>query len=505
MRLDRKLGVPKISVWVNDEVKDRIDVSNDAMSFSWNKSLTSPVGQWTLTLVPRQGKASQTHADLDRLAYLYRSLSANKVVSFGYDRHGGIGLGLISSVSRTRTLFGPRIGHGLKIVGMDAGKLLVQDSVIQATLTTDHQAKFEAKVKQSLGANHPILRTLPGLWGPEQDQRNGEGIALFTGVGVQEVVDWFLKNAPSVKIPLLRDAIGGTGHLSEFINTDLVTTWNDDRIFNDQLHTYEGGLWDFLYSVLDKDFYEIRIDSKPTEGALPDLYLVIRPKPYDEPMLEVLPVRESTGNGWQDLRTFIGRGGWHDINEELVFQEQLGHSDADAYSYYSLTADNELVGNSQAEAMGLRYPVIDMAAAKRFGLRAYKARLTLLAGNFEKLAAGDKSYDGEISLEVREYRNRLLNWYRLNPYFENGSISIFGGDHYRCGDRVRLSWVTPAYGNEKGMMYYCNSVAHQWQFGQHFTTSLGLSRGHNRGMVEAIQQDIADQAPLNNFHDLAES
>jgi hypothetical protein len=107
--------------------------------------------------------------------------------------------------------------------------------------------------------------------------------------------------------------------------------------------------------------------------------------------------------------------------------------------------------------------------------------------------------------QVLEFRNRLFNWYRLNDYFESGSLTVVGHDDYKVGDPVFLPWreafrgelwkqsriTTDLFG--EGMRYYCVSVSHRWSYGSAFTTTMNLTRGHNEALIDYAKKHIAKE------------
>lgn len=472
-----------MAVWSGVLEAARVDISGDVIAFQTSKRLGQPAGTWSLTLLPRTAGGSSL-GDVRRAADLYSQLRPNQLVSIGYDEPGGIMLGLIDRIDRELTAVGDSATLSLVIRGRDLGKALVADNIVRATVTTVDAIEFKARVEAVLGKDHPLTIDVLGVWGPT----NPEGVPTFIGASVQDVIDFTLRRAGSMQIPVLAKATGGSGIPADYISTDFsVTTWNDGRIWSDGPVTQEGNLWSFLGSVLDADFYEIWLDSIPNGSSLPNAQLIVRPRPFDEPDLDFAVVSDSTGLEWQDLKTMVNEEPYHDIPLDRVIRASLGVSDADAYAYYLVTAQHELIGNPDGLKEGLIYPLVDLYAARTFGTRAYRAALSLVAGDLTVKAAGDVDYDGDVHDAIHDARNRLLNWYRLNPYFETGSITVVGADVFRVGDPVHLPWATPQFGSEAGMTYYCTGVTQAWEFGKPYTTTLELTRGHNAAMVREVK------------------
>ena len=131
--------------------------------------------------------------------------------------------------------------------------------------------------------------------------------------------------------------------------------------------------------------------------------------------------------------------------------------------------------------------------------------MSLVGGDVQRQADADESYVTEVGEEVRDARGRLLNWYRMNPAFETGSLTVLGRDEYRPGDKVFLPWAHPPAGDEKGMYFYCSAVQWSWTVGQPYTTTMKIERGHNAGSVMAFKIEVVASAPYSNISNLAET
>ncbi len=505
---------------------DAIDLSLDVIAVQGGRSHAQPVGMLSITLLPRSSNNRQTPADIARTSLLYRQLDY-AIISVGFELDGGVGLYMVTRRKRRTNRAGPNPSMSLTLECMDVGgRVLNGDNVIFASLSVQTAGKFGDAIAAALGDDSPLLVAFAGVWGPEGDDAvdrsitvtspfTGEttvwtdhekGTPTFLGQSVKDVLDWILAKAPSMRVPLLR-AVGGDGRPSEFIRTDKsITTWNDARVWSDSPSTYNGNVFGFLGTVLDRDFYEIWIDYIPRPNErIPEIHLIVRPKPFDEPAMEFMSVDESTGITWDDLRTLIDGLENHDIPLNEVLSDDLECGDADAASYFMVTSQHDLIGNDESAKLGLAYPLVDTWMAKKCGLRAYNTRLSLLAGDRDAMVDGDADYDGELSSASRQFRNRLLNWYRFAPWFESGLITVRGRDRYRPGDPVRLSWVIPPRGSETGVRYYCTGVSWSWSLGSPYVSTLQVTRGHNAGVIAALRQEIEDDAPASNPSHIAES
>lgn len=503
----RKKGRPRVFIWTGDKLHSKVDVSGFVRAFSVSGKVQGPGARFDLTLFARQAPGPLPQTTVDRWVWLFQRLRANRLVSIGFDEPGGIGLFLISDIRRIRKRGGAMVDLGLKITGMNLGKVLSQDNVVKAQVTVPDSRTFQQKISQALGPDTPLLTMLEGLWGPKSGGTDPDKqVNVFVGKSVRDVVDWILNKAVSMQLPILAEATGGTGKAGDFIDTSTtVTVWNDGRLLSMAPHQYNGTIWGFIQSILDRDFYEVRVDNVPNGSDLPRTVLVIRPKPFDEDILTFAPTDEQLGTDWESVTTLVNGKEHHVIHAEEIMNGNLGFGDAEALGYYLVLSNHELAGNEQGQAEGLFYPVVDTWNVKNFGLRSYNARLQVVAADIRRKVEGDEDYSGEVATEVREMRNRLLNWYRLNPYFLTGSVVVEGRDEYRPGDIVYLPDEYATRTTVKGVRLYVSGVTHHWTFGGHYECTLQLERGHNDAMVEAIKDEIEADAPASNPSHLAET
>jgi len=240
--------------------------------------------------------------------------------------------------------------------GLCVGKALVNDQVVLPVLGGPGFERWRSAVEEVLGPDHPLVQLL--ILGPKQtlDAREGP-IRTFTGATVRDVVEFILGETASMKIPLLAKLVGGDGRLSGYLDLTYVDSFHDGRIWSEGLQQYHGSLWGFIRELLDEDFYECRVDYRPTGVAsapAPHAHLIIRPRPFDEQTLEHAPVsEEAPGLGWDDIRNLVDGAPWHEVLQEEVYAQQLGTSDKDAYSYYNVSSGFTLLGNSEALNLGL--------------------------------------------------------------------------------------------------------------------------------------------------------
>lgn len=480
-------------------MKSRMDVGQDCVALSCQKNIASPVGSFSVTLLPRTG-GEQTHADVHKLASLYKSDLLNRVISIGYDMDGGIMLGLIGNVSERWGIQGGRLTRSLTLTGQDMGKILVRDnimSVLVASIQTPDAMSYQEQLRTALGDDSPLLSYIHAPTDPADPELSG----FFEGKHVTDVVAWALKGITSMRIPLLAEAFGGRGIAGDWMQV-VASSYSADVVWSRTLDlaTYSGSVWGFISSLVDQDFYECWVDTLPTTtgfAELPAPILVLRPKPFDEDGAKWASVPDEPGLGWKDLTTMVYWREHHDIGLESVYQATFSTGEEDALSHYSVWSAHCPASSARDLAEGMAFPLTDTYAVKRFGLRQYKANLSLAGGDLS--AYTDPSSDAAANLagEVTQARNRAFNWYRPNPWFEDATLVVCGKDEYRVGDPVRLPWREAPLGGEVGMRYYCTAVAHSWSAGAPYTCQLTLARGHNGGMLQEVSNICERDALIN--------
>lgn len=494
---------PPVTLW--RQRGGRVDLRGLCATVQVTFTLDPPV-QWWITLVPSQGPSRPV--DIELLDTIFQTTRPNDLVSIGIETPGGMCLGLVDSINRQVTRTGT-VNYSLVLQGSGlVGKALQRDNILLSLLEEKAAQPFFDHLRAvypqdpETGLDHPILLGLPSALGPRADSEQvveganpkDKGVNLFTGKTVREVVNWIVTDLPLMRSPILERVLGGSGLIGDYIALDTITTWNDQRIYSEHPQNYSGNLLGFVRAVIDADFYEVFESYVPNGTELPECQLVVRPKPFDEPVMEWLPVQEEPGIDWSRLQTRVTGRLSHEIDRQDIHGEQQSITDAQAFAYYTVSASHELIGNPEQHKLGLKYPTIDTYNAVQFGAGSYETRLTLIASDVSAAVDENLDYEGEIPVEVREFRNRLLNWYRLNPWFVTGSVVITGREEIRAGDPVYFRDLNVPYGDEQGFRAYAVAVTHAWSFGSIYTTTIQFTRGHTTTMVQEIRDIIAEDA-----------
>ena len=477
---------PTVTLFPGSREDDRIDLSDQVLAFQCSASCTSPSGTFQLRIVARQGDEAWI-GRIEGAPDLLTVARMNAVISIGYDEPGGVMMGLIRGISESATFFGSGVAREYTIVGETMGALLTNDTMLDALLTSQNAVKFQQDINTVLGDQNGLDAFFSRIAGP-----SGYG---FLAATVQDVVEWAIDNIPTMRIPLM-GSVYGDPRPGVWVRTiGSVTSWNDARVFSSSLSMYNGSFFGFISAALDLDFYEVFVDTRPARDGLgadgvPDVELIVRPKPFDHAPAKVLPVTEETGLRWDDLRTRYNDRDNHVVELDDVLSFTLGTSVDDAFTWYMVTNDAEIIGNSAAVAAGLAFPAVDLYLVQSLGVRPYNVRLNLIGGDIQALNDADASYLNEVVGQTIEFRNRLVNWHRYNPWMSRGTVTVRGRDEFRPGEPVYLPWYQPTIGGEVGARFYCTAVTWSWSIGGRYECQLTLERGQNDTMLRAVQTMI---------------
>lgn len=520
---------PQIRIWPADDPNKYIDLSpNDIISFRASAGCDSPGGDFQIEVNPRQDGHGGT---LGNPAAFARLLRPRSVVSIGYDRPGGIMLGLISSVQQAENWSGSRAAVGVTITGRGFAATLREDLIVNAMLAGDKLGRFRSQVSAVLGENSPILNLFHTDLGPLSQQADpNKQVNEFTGADVTKVIQWIVSYAPSMTIPLLGRITGGklggtssagNGSIGKYLQTDrYVTTWNNSRVWTNDLQSYHGSTWGWIQAAIDIDFYEAFVDTEPSpDGSpFPRADLIVRPKPFDDKVLEELPVDDAMntvvrvtpagtslvedvsglGYNWPSLRTRWNGREHHVLDPTSVLSYSLAWDDAEAFTYYNVVSNVEAGSTMQDVQNGCFNPVLDLYAARTFGVRPYEVATTLLGQDLARRMAADSEYDNTEFRQAIQFRNRLVNWWRFAPWMVKGTVTVKGKDEYRPGEPYFLPWAVPRSGNQRGVRAYGTNVTWSWSVGAPYLCTIQVTRGYNRACIDAAREEIERVAPADN-------
>ena len=243
-------GAPHVTVWTGFDGLRKMEIGGDGLRLSTSKSISGTTGQFTLELLPRDGiglteKAIRSGAE--RLPLYLSAIAPNTPISIGFEREGGVMLGLVRSCDWTTFAVGDKLQDGITITGTDFGHML-DDHILQMQVSTADHARWTEAIKSVLGPDAPILKELVGAEGPV----NAAGERSLEGVTVQAVAEYCLKRVAGMRVPVLRQAFGGRGYIGDFTEVR-ASSFDGDLVYKTGLFTQETTVSGYLQEILDKD------------------------------------------------------------------------------------------------------------------------------------------------------------------------------------------------------------------------------------------------------------
>lgn len=213
------------------------------------------------------------------------------------------------------------------------------------------------------------------------------------------------------------------------------------------LMNFQGSVHDFMKEACDDPFnqffYEV-YDGKPT--------LVLRETPFNPDKWNALPI--------------------HTITDDDVVSEQLGRSDLETYTMYSVgIANNEASETDPLSTMGVK-PIWYEKYAYKYGLRRLH-RLTNYAGISVQNQDQGGSGTTDATSKLQAYAKDLFNWNIMNPDFWSGTITVKGQCYYKIGDR--LLYKSEEHGED--YEFFIEGVTHEFTIGEGWITQLSVTRG----------------------------
>lgn len=210
------------------------------------------------------------------------------------------------------------------------------------------------------------------------------------------------------------------------------------------LMNFQGSIWAFMKELADEPFHEIFWEIN--KNNRPEL--VLRPTPFSESRWESLP--------------------YHEIEDKHVVNEQVGRSDLETYSLYSVGTQTAFSNNDPFHTFGY-LPLWYKPYADKYGL--HRLHVDTL---FAAVTSAEDTADSGV---IKNLQTDLFNWNIHNNSFYNGSIQVLGSNQYKIGNRLRYKSIE----DNSNMEYYITSVTNTYvNFGT-WTTELGVTRGMRIG------------------------
>ncbi|MDP4224908.1 MAG: NlpC/P60 family protein [Bacteroidota bacterium] len=211
------------------------------------------------------------------------------------------------------------------------------------------------------------------------------------------------------------------------------------------LINWQSNLWAFFKEVSDPPFHELFWEIGPGTNAP---ILTLRPTPFSN----------DGENNWNDLPSVL-------ITDEDVVVEQLGRSDVETYTMFSVGMKIGSLLGDNVHTFGIP-PLWHDGYASKYGTRRLHVESLYAAYHDEE----DKQTVMDI---IHLYQKDLYNWNILNNSMFNGMLVVKGSNQYKVGTRLRYE----SKEDNTTMEYYIISVSHNFvNFGS-WVTMLGVTRG----------------------------
>lgn len=470
------------------------DLSSFATNFQVQKNINQLAGSFQITLVPKSNKGNIV-ADSKSISFAYKNIMPMDLISIGVEEEGGMMLGIVDNVYKTKTIYGKQVSRSIQVRGRDFGKMLVEDNTFFAPSVDDgYVGALEGSLidnniigDDENALDHPLINMYSENRAPERINKDGKFLGnTFFGAEIDESIEYVLKNLTSLRINTYYDGRENVP-AHELLKTDIICR-NGDELATDSHNRYNGSIGNLLYNLIDREFYELFIETYNGQAVL-----VVRPKPFDRVDDEITQsngtLRKLTKDDkfiWEYTNNILNGGEKerHEIPENDIINLGLGVSDYEAFSVYVHNARNSLIGANYDES-GFFFPMTDVFSLGRYGLKKKESVTNLIpiTRTDDKKEIKDKIV---ISNRIKGFRDRLYNWYRYNPVFESGNITVRGHDYYKLGDKVYLKDEIAQTG-DRGILAYCVGYTHRWGFGQPYLTQMNLIRGENEALFNKFK------------------
>lgn len=236
----------------------------------------------------------------------------------------------------------------------------------------------------------------------------------------------------------------------------------------------DGSCWSMAKEWSDPMFCELWADLLPAtafdqvnEAELTPresrMVVMLRDRPF--PRVEL-----GKDSPWFSLPLYV-------VPRQQLTSLEMGRSGLERYNAF-FVSPQIMQGTLGDASVDLVAPLWDKDDIRQHGLRRFDVSTSYV------------SEDQPLGLS-EPMRERIRDWYCLNPYFLNGTFTTgVGRPDIRVGGRFRIPGV---YGSEDQETYYIESVQNSWQFGAGIRTSGSLTRGW-RGTDESLLQALGKKA-----------
>ncbi|OGO08147.1 MAG: hypothetical protein A2Y61_00235 [Chloroflexi bacterium RBG_13_60_13] len=429
------------------------DTVPSLISVSTSKAMGAASGTFVIQMKPSRAVAS-----------LFEQITDDDWVDISIYRHAAgwhTMRGLVDEIRRTRNIGGSgATSEVFTISGRDFGKVWEITPVwfspyandVVSTMVASQVFNARPQVVGNPGAAaraylYQFLEAISSRQGPDWELPPGIPGALY-GAFLENIV--FRVAAPYFQNLPARQAFN-----PGFMNPS-GTLWGLAQQFSDPMFTE-------LYADLlpDGDPFSGRISAGDPLGTRDmKMTVVLRDKPFPVVDPEVIggPPNPGYRHPWGKVPLMV-------VPRQQIVSSDLGRSGIERFNAY-MAAPVVYQETMGANALKILAPLLDRKDLQRHGFRRMDVASNMVPPD-------------EAALQIYELANwqrRIIrDWYCLNPYMLNGSISLgIGRPDIRIGCRV----IIPAESDDDlDETYYVEQVSHNWTFGTAVKTSLGVTRG----------------------------
>ncbi|AHZ10404.1 tail protein with lysin activity [Bacillus phage Hoody T] len=114
--------------------------------------------------------------------------------------------------------------------------------------------------------------------------------------------------------------------------------------------------------------------------------------------------------------------------------------------------------------------IVDALQSNTWNSDSYTQIVKAATGDVNGATTNEKSAD---NVKLKDFTDRLFNWYCENPNFYSGDIRVIGNPMFRVGTRL----LYEDFEQETTWEFYVESVQHEFSFTSGYSTILGVTRG----------------------------
>lgn len=442
-RIDIKITIDRWNFVSGTMVPPVLDVTNSATSYTWHKTIKTPISQVTIKLTPQHNQP----AILDTV----HTMDVVKIREFGILKF----IGYIRQIStdgsitqsgeprRSTTIVATHFGgiYAERSLGLNLGAALKKvDLMGQAA--SDFYTAMTAKV--SLGVTHGIiLQELITQW---------SSVVNAVGAGA------FLKYAAT------------------YTDYTLATNFAEASSVPKQLDIFNGSeedfsLWTVAQQLMEAPLNELWFDNGPRTinvNAVPlqlpptgKVYLVLRPTPFDGTTV--------TGRNPLAFSSIVPIV----IPRDYLVSYNFTRHIEEAYSlFFAIPAAFDY---GTFARMLLGEVAYDQSLITKYLYKPIQTQLffTRMESDVSTIPDPKKV---QIGLRAVQVGTTLLNWFKNNDQYLSGVIRIMTPNGFpvvdpRIGDRLTLEGLTGSF--------YVEAVSHSWNYGSALLSDLTVTRGYN--------------------------